>query len=419
MRHRTWPIALLLTATLVAPGAALAETAVGVVTTVLGQVTVVRATLPEPAPLRFKDDIFVHDRIVTGSDSLARVLLGGKALLTVREQSQLVVNEVPGVTTIDMGSGRFMMAVVKGRMKPGESIEIKTPNAVAGIRGTVFVVEVTGTGNRVKTNLTVLRGLVEVTPLDLASKRPVGPSVNVGALQSVGISGMAAPQLRAITPDAAQRLGNDYKVKRVDPAQVKAVLPEAHVEQMAKDAAAMVAPAERQDRARNDGDQARGKDNGVSTKRDDGGKGDRDTTPVPAATGLLDGRGRLWSKDRDSDDRQSGGSGPSGGPAVAPPALSPAAAPTLGTLPDQPKTTSAPVSTGVGGSVSLPAAPTLPAATGLPTGGSFPATGGFSSSGPLVKIADDIKGPAILLPTQRPSFDNIGRDVEKGHRGKR
>ena len=62
-------------------------TRAGVVTTPQGTASVARTT--ESRPLKFKDDIFVQDRITTGDDSIARTLLGGKAVVTVRERSVL------------------------------------------------------------------------------------------------------------------------------------------------------------------------------------------------------------------------------------------------------------------------------------------------------------------------------------------
>src|SRR5262249_57122267 len=67
---------------------------------------------------------------------------GSKAIVTVRERSSLTIAESPGVSTVNVGEGRAAIAVVKERMKPGETIEIRTPNAVAGIRGTIVIVEV-------------------------------------------------------------------------------------------------------------------------------------------------------------------------------------------------------------------------------------------------------------------------------------
>jgi len=114
---------------------------VGVVTTLTGRADVTRAALSQPLILKFKDDVFERDRIATAEKSIVRVLLGGKAIVTVRELSTLTITEEPGRATIDLASGKIGVAVVKQRMRPGETLEIRTPNAVAAVRGTVFVVE--------------------------------------------------------------------------------------------------------------------------------------------------------------------------------------------------------------------------------------------------------------------------------------
>lgn len=114
---------------------------VGVVTTLTGRADVTRAALTQPLILKFKDDVFERDRIATAEKSIVRVLLGGKAIVTVRELSVLTITEEPGRATIDLASGKIGVAVVKQRMRPGETLDIRTPNAVAAVRGTVFVVE--------------------------------------------------------------------------------------------------------------------------------------------------------------------------------------------------------------------------------------------------------------------------------------
>src|SRR5437867_822722 len=130
--------ALLLTAAaaLLLASSALAGDRVGVVTNIEGTATVARLTRPDAQPLQFKDDVFLRDRITTGERSFVRVLLGGKATVTARERSVLTITEVPGVATVQLGDGRISVAVSKALMKPGEVIEIKTPNAVTAIRGT-------------------------------------------------------------------------------------------------------------------------------------------------------------------------------------------------------------------------------------------------------------------------------------------
>ena len=185
-----------------------AQERAGVVTTLQGTVTVMRASLTEPAPLRFRDDIFVRDRIATGDDSLARVLLGGKAVVTVREHSVVTITEAPGRSTIDVAAGRAAVAVARERMRPGDLVEVKTPNAVAGIRGTVIVAEVLDADRSI---ITVLKGLIDVTRLEHG--RAVGHPTFVRALQRVRIArGTALPAPETLLSDAARDLGREFRV---------------------------------------------------------------------------------------------------------------------------------------------------------------------------------------------------------------
>ena len=97
-------IVALLLLTALWPGLVAAQTTkAGVVTTLEGNVTAART----PVPLKFKDDVFVNDRVVVGDRSLARLLLGGKAVVSVRERSALTISEVPGRSTIDLDSGKI------------------------------------------------------------------------------------------------------------------------------------------------------------------------------------------------------------------------------------------------------------------------------------------------------------------------
>src|SRR5260370_638359 len=124
------------------PAAAVAQTRAGIVTNLEGSATAARSAAPQPVAVKFKDDVFQNDRIVTLDRSIVRLLLGGKAVVTVRERSSLTITEVPGKTTVDLDVGKIAVAVARERMKPGEQIEVKTPNAVAAVRGTVFIIEV-------------------------------------------------------------------------------------------------------------------------------------------------------------------------------------------------------------------------------------------------------------------------------------
>jgi hypothetical protein len=176
---------------------------VGVVSALQGVATVARVPVPQEVPLRFKDDVLLGDRIATRESSIVRVLLGGKALVTVRELSVLSITAVPGRATVDVQTGKVGLAVASKRLRPGESIEIRTPNAVAAVRGTVVIVEVLQASAQlipgavaVVTNFYVLAGVLE------AALHGVRDLVRVGAGQSLSFSGNVRGDVRGIAAGA-------------------------------------------------------------------------------------------------------------------------------------------------------------------------------------------------------------------------
>lgn len=191
----------------------------GVVTTLNGDATLIRAAAAtQPVSLRMRDEIFVRDRIQTQERSLVRVLLGGKALITVRELSVLTVTEEAGRVTVDLQSGKVGVAVVKARMRPGEVIEIRSPNATAAVRGTIFVVEVdpmqpgqSGGGPATTTRVHLFHGALDVS----ARLDPGHATVRLAELQSVVVAGNALGPVRPISRDAVATLTADLKPSQV------------------------------------------------------------------------------------------------------------------------------------------------------------------------------------------------------------
>ena len=230
--HRTIQAVLASTiATLAFVSLAAAQERAGVVTTLEGKVTVVRASAAEPSPLKFRDAVFVRDRIATDKDSFARVLLGGRAVVTIREYSMVTITEVPGVATVDVASGRVAVAVARERMRPGDLIEVRTPNAVAGIRGTVIVAEVFDSRHSV---ITVLKGVIDVTRLDAG--RLVGSSTILNALQQVTIGGaVSSPQ--PVSSDTARSMRDEFRTvpPRGAPVATTAAVSQGEMERVSKD----------------------------------------------------------------------------------------------------------------------------------------------------------------------------------------
>lgn len=199
-------------------GYAQAQTSVGVVTTLVGEATVARVAAPQPEALKKLDGVFPMDRITTKERSVVHVLMGGKALLTVRELSVVTITEEGGRSTVDLQSGKVGLAVVREKMKPGDVIEVHTPHAVAAVRGTVLVVEIVpgSAGNdrlqsgESSTNVHLLHGKLDVS---LRSKPGAAP-VQLESLQTVTVTRDLLGTMRPLSPAAAAAITTDLRPRQ-------------------------------------------------------------------------------------------------------------------------------------------------------------------------------------------------------------
>jgi len=190
-------------------------TGVGVVTTLVGEATVVRTAAAQPRNLQMRDRVLPLDRITTKERSMVHVLMGGKALLTVKELSVVTVTEDGGRATVDLQSGKVGLAVVHEKMKPGDVIEVKTPQAVAAVRGTVLVVEIIpGTGEADQTgrsedvtNVHLIHGKLDVS----LRSNPGGAPVRLESLQTVSVTRDVLGKMRPLDLPTATALSMGLK----------------------------------------------------------------------------------------------------------------------------------------------------------------------------------------------------------------
>jgi hypothetical protein len=219
-----------------AAGAAAQSQRAGIVTVATGTVQVARTPAPGQ-PLKFRDDVFVHDRVSTGEHSLARILLGGKAVVTLSERSVVTITEIPGHSIIDLATGRLSLAVARDRMKPGDSVDIRTSVAVAGVRGTVVIAEVSPAANPVDTatRFTVLKGLVEVSALDPTTRQAFGASTFLAARQTLLADRRGVTSPTAISQQAAERLSMLFEPPLATPTGPRAAITESHLAKAADD----------------------------------------------------------------------------------------------------------------------------------------------------------------------------------------
>ena len=220
MRSLLWALVCLLTLppNLLLPAIASAQQPrpAGVVTGLKGQATVARATQPRPLRLQFKDDVFFQDTVTTERGAVVKVLLGGKALVTIRELSDFTIIEGANKATVNLGLGRLALETLRRLMAPGEEFEVRTPNAIAAVRGSFVIVDVAMVSGVPATTVYALQITAPVTVTSLVTGVSVTlPPNSAVSLQGLGAGARMGPVV-PIPPDQARELAKTADVPRQD-----------------------------------------------------------------------------------------------------------------------------------------------------------------------------------------------------------
>lgn len=120
----------------------------GRVSSLQGDVTVTRLGELNPRPVSRMMEIHVNDQITTGSDGRVRILFTDDSVVSLAENSKLRVSKQvynPAArqreSVIDLFRGKVRSVVSRYLNTQINRFEVRTPNAVAGVRGSVQVTE--------------------------------------------------------------------------------------------------------------------------------------------------------------------------------------------------------------------------------------------------------------------------------------
>ena len=170
-----------------------ATTRAGVITKVDGPVVAHSAAHESPTVLRTGDELFLQDQITTGDQARADMLLGGKAAVVMRERSRVSIAESPGRSTLLLSSGLLVTSIGE-RLGPGESVDVRTSNAIATVRGAVrMTVEVTRADAGVATHVDIAEGSASVV---MSGPAP-DPAIELRANDGITITGQVVGPVRA------------------------------------------------------------------------------------------------------------------------------------------------------------------------------------------------------------------------------
>lgn len=168
-RARRLAPSLLLLALLALAGAAQAQAPAGTVAALQGRAEAQRGGEQTWRALAPGTDVFVGDRLRTAEASRLKVLMRDDSVITLGPKSELVVDRlVVGATStsrMDQVVGTVRAVVTDRYGSRGSSFEVKTPTAVAGVRGTGFVSLADADGKRTRVvglyDMTWVRGVAD------------------------------------------------------------------------------------------------------------------------------------------------------------------------------------------------------------------------------------------------------------------
>jgi hypothetical protein len=206
---------------------ALAGTQVGVFQIIKGEVEVHRSGEVQPASVGMQ--VFSQDKIVTKPDARARVQMRDRNILNISPNSSITLEKyvAGGSAEIKVDSGKLRSSVQKNSYDgKNRSFSVKTPTAVAGVRGTDFLTSFDP--NTQQSQVVTFSGAVAVAALDPsgsdarnpAGQGPGGSVVIVGPSQATTVV-PGAPPSQPVTIDTRDlnSLENESKADSVSSAR--------------------------------------------------------------------------------------------------------------------------------------------------------------------------------------------------------
>ncbi len=165
--------------------------------------------------------VYEGDTIVTGVDSRAKIVMSDRNVINVSPDTQLKIAQYQN--NADSGKKNVELELVKGKVRnnveqkyEGEnSFQVKTPTAVAGVRGTQFVVGYNAS-SRV-TSVVTFKGSVSLS--SMSGGRIVGEPVLVNKGQTTNVSPDKAPDAPTVMPKGeAKKVDSETTAMKETPA---------------------------------------------------------------------------------------------------------------------------------------------------------------------------------------------------------
>ncbi len=167
---------------------------------------------------RISSKVFPEDTVVTGKDSRAKIVMSDRNIINVLPETKLRIdqyinNEKEKNVRLSLIQGKVRNNVEQKYDSEKNRFEVKTPTAVAGVRGTQFITSFDRTTN--KTEIVTLKGEVAFQGLDAVSNKLTEPVVVKKGETSQNQEAGAAPATPTrIDPIELKKIENESVVRK-------------------------------------------------------------------------------------------------------------------------------------------------------------------------------------------------------------
>jgi hypothetical protein len=158
------------------------------------------------------------DQIITGADSRAKIVMSDRNIINVSPNTKLVIEQYVS----DEKSKNVKLSLLEGKIRTNveqkydndkNKFEIRTPTAVAGVRGTQFITSYSEASK--KTEVITLQGQVEFRNVVAGNSNAKEETVVVqkGEQSSVGSGGAAPEPPKKVPPEIMKDVERDTNIK--------------------------------------------------------------------------------------------------------------------------------------------------------------------------------------------------------------
>ncbi len=167
---------------------------------------------------RISSKVFPEDTVVTGKDSRAKIVMSDRNIINVLPETKLRIdqyinNEKEKNVRLSLIQGKVRNNVEQKYDSEKNRFEVKTPTAVAGVRGTQFITSFDRITN--KTEIVTLKGEVAFQGLDASSNKLTEPVVVKKGETSQNQEAGAAPATPTrIDPIELKKIENESVVRK-------------------------------------------------------------------------------------------------------------------------------------------------------------------------------------------------------------